>query len=76
MGRVRVLSLFALLGFVVGSVGYSVLSWIASHSVFVVSVSAVPLLDILTAPWFLSGLASSALSVIIVTTVARFTPET
>ncbi|MFQ6075196.1 MAG: hypothetical protein ACE5Z5_03525 [Candidatus Bathyarchaeia archaeon] len=75
MGRVKVLSLFALLGFVIGSVGYFVLSWIADHSIFIVSVSAVPLLDILTAPWFLSGLAGSALSVIIVTTVAHFTPE-
>lgn len=75
MGRVKVLSIFALLGFVVGSVGYFAIDWIATHHIFVVSVSTVPLWEVLVAPWFLSGLAGSALSVIFVTAAARITPE-
>jgi hypothetical protein len=72
-GRVKALASIALLGFVLGAATNLVFSWIATNNFLkttalslpiptpAVKITAVPVpvLDMLIAPWFLSGLAGS-----------------
>ncbi len=75
MGRIKILSMFALVGFLVGSGGYFLASWLASFRALVFIVPAVPVIDILLAPWFLSGTAGAVLAIAIVVAMAHMAPE-
>ena len=57
MGRIKILGLFALLGFVAGIVAN-----FAYHEVFPILLKIVP--EILRSEWILSGLAGSLLTII------------
>ncbi len=61
-GKTKLLFSFAFLGFLVGSAAYYVFDWLIVNSML----RPIPLLEILTAPWFLSGIAGSFLSIAIV----------
>jgi len=70
-GRTKLLLSFAFIGFLVGSAAYLVFDWILMNT----TISAIPILGIVSAPWFLSGIAGSLLSVIAVYVSARFSGE-
>ena len=57
MGRIKILGLFALLGFIAG-----VIANFAHHAVFSILLKIVP--EILRSEWILSGLAGSLLTII------------
>ena len=69
--RTKLLLSFALVGFLVGSAAYFVFDWIIINSALGIFYMPVPIF----APWFLSGIAGSLLSVIAVYVAARFSGE-
>ncbi len=60
-GRNKLLITFAFLGFLLGSVVYFAFDWIALNY----SLGPFPILAIISSPWFLSGIAGSLLSVVV-----------
>ncbi len=75
-GRTKLLLSFALLGFLVGSATYLVFNWIITNSAIgIVYVYPTPILEVISAPWFLSGIAGSLLSVIVIYVSAHFSGE-
>ena len=69
--RTKLLLSFALFGFLVGSAIYFVFDWLIINS----TIRPVPILEIISTPWFLSGIAGSFLSVITVYVSAYFSGE-
>ena len=75
-GRTKLLLSFALLGFLVGSATYLVFNWIITNSAIgIIYIYPTPILEVISAPWFMSGIAGSLLSVIIIYVSARFSGE-
>ena len=75
-GRTKLLLSFALLGFLVGSATYLVFNWIITNSAIgIIYIYPTPILEVISAPWFMSGIAGSILSVIIIYVSARFSGE-
>ena len=72
-GKNKLLLSFALIGFLVGSVAYFVFDWLIINSN--IALQPVPILEIISAPWFLSGIAGSFLSVIAVYASTYFSGE-
>ncbi len=69
--RTKLVLSFALIGFLVGSSGYFLLNWILVNSTPGILYVPVPIF----APWFLSGIAGSLLSVIAIYIFANFSQK-
>jgi len=69
LGRTTLLIGFAFLGFLLGSVAYMAFDWIFVNAA--IGIQPVPILTILSAPWFISGIAGSLLSIAILYVSAR-----
>ena len=79
MNRIKTLFSFALIGFVLGVVGHSIINYAKTvdfhyNTAFLDSVIDVGR-SILTSPWFLSGLAGSILLVSIALVIAYISPR-
>ena len=68
--KTKLLLSFAILGFLIGSTTYYAFNWLIISNA--IGILPIPILDIIYAPWFLSGIAGSLLSVIIIYLAARF----
>jgi len=71
--KTKLLLSFALLGFLIGSTTYYAFNWLIVSNT--IGILPVPIVDILLAPWFLSGIAGSLLSIIIIYLAARFSSK-
>lgn len=60
-------------GFILGSAAYLVFNWIITSNMVVVT--SVPIASVLFAPWFISGIAGSILSIVMVYMFARFSSD-
>ncbi len=69
-GKTKLLFSFALFGFLVGSAAYYVFDWLLMNAAF-----RLPLLEIITAPWCMSGIAGSAMAIIVVYASAHFSKD-
>ena len=67
-GRTKILTIFALLGFVIGTTAYFVFNWFITHNL--IKITAIPVIDILLSPWFISGLAGAILAITILAVFA------
>ena len=67
-GRTKLLLFFSFMGFLLGSTGYYIFNWIAVNSKPEILYIPIPVF----APWFLSGIAGSFLSIIAISIAARF----
>jgi len=72
-GRTKLLLTFALAGYLIGAVAYVAFDWIFVNAA--VGIQPVPILAILTAPWFLSGIAGALLAMAILYLSAKFTSD-
>ena len=61
---------FALLGFLLGSTAYVIFD-----TFLLKSLAPIPIMEILSAPWFLSGIAGSALSTVAIYASAHFSGD-
>ncbi len=68
-GRTKILTIFALLGFVIGTTAYFVFNWFVTHNL--IKITAISILDILVSPWFVSGLVGAILAITILAVFAR-----
>ena len=73
MGRTKLLLAFALFGFLIGSAAYFLFDWILTNTT--IGIRPVPILAIITAPWFISGIAGSFLSMTAIYVSARYSKE-
>jgi hypothetical protein len=64
--RTKVLSSFALFGFLIGTAAYLIFDWIVTSNLIQVAPQAV-----LASPWFVSGIAGAILSTLLVVVIAR-----
>lgn len=69
--RTKILLSFAFIGFLGGVSLYFLLSWLIIGS----ALQAMSILDVVSAPWFLSGIAGSLLSIVLVYFAARFSSK-
>ena len=72
-GKTKLFVSFALLGFLIGSAAYYVFDWVLANLSIVLW--PIPILEIITAPWFISGIAGSLLLMAVLLVSARFTGE-
>ena len=72
--RTKLLLSFALFGFLIGATVYVVFDWLIINSAIGIQLQ-VPILVVLITPWFLSGVAGSLLSVIIIYVSAHHSSE-
>ena len=70
-GKTKLIFCFACFGFVVGSAAYYLFDWILMNTALL----SIPFLDIVMAPLFLSGIAGSALSIVVVYAFAHFSKD-
>ena len=68
-GRTKILTIFALLGFVIGTTAYFVFNWFVTHNL--IKITAISIIDILLSPWFVSGLVGAILAITIMAVFAR-----
>jgi hypothetical protein len=68
-GRTKILTIFALLGFVIGTTAYFVFNWFVTHNL--IKITAISIIDILLSPWFVSGLAGAILAITILAVFAH-----
>jgi len=69
--RSKMLLAFAFIGFTVGTVTYFFFDWIIKNSAFGVLYLPIPVF----APWFMSGMAGSLLSVAAIYVAARYSAK-
>lgn len=69
--RTKLLLSFAFIGFLVGSAGYFLFNWILINSAAGILYLPFPVF----APWFMSGIAGSLLTVIAVYVAAHFSAQ-
>jgi len=72
-GRTKLLLAFALLGFFIGTFAYYIFDWVVLNASL--KIQPVPILEILTAPWFISGIVGSFLAMGALYLTARFTGD-
>ena len=70
MGRTKTLTSIAAIGFLIGVLSYFLFGWISTTIV----VTPIQIMDVVLAPWFLSGIAGSAISLGLVFLMA-YLPE-
>jgi hypothetical protein len=68
-GRTKILTIFALLGFVIGTTAYFFFNWFVTHNL--IKITAISIIDILLSPWFVSGLAGAILAITILAVFAH-----
>ena len=68
-GRTKILTIFALIGFVIGTTAYFVFNWFVTHNL--IKITAISVVDILLSPWFISGLAGAILAITILAVFAH-----
>ena len=68
-GRTKILTIFALLGFVIGTTAYFVFNWFVTHNL--IKITAISIIDILLSPWFVSGMAGAILAITILAVFAH-----
>ena len=73
LGRFRLILSFALLGFLVGVAAYIIVDLFTLSSI--IGLSQNFLLQIASAPWFLSGIGGAVLSVVIIAAFVHFTAD-
>ena len=71
--RTKLLLSFALFGFLIGATVYVVFDWLIINSA--IGINAVPIVEVILTPWFLSGIAGSLLSMIIIYVSAQFSSQ-
>jgi len=73
VSRFKMLASLAVLGFAIGVVTYLTFNWLATFVTFPVAAIPIYIPRILIAPWFLSGLAGSIFTLVIVIVIAYVT---
>lgn len=68
-GRTKILTIFALFGFIIGTTAYFVFNWFVTHNL--IKITAISVIDILLSPWFISGLAGAILAITILAVFAH-----
>jgi multisubunit Na+/H+ antiporter MnhE subunit len=69
-GKTKILTSFAVFGFCIGAIVYMIVNWITTNNLL--RFTPIPVMEILLAPWFISGTAGATLSILIVILVARY----
>lgn len=72
-GRSKLMFSIGAFGFLLGTAAYFVFNWFATNNMIIVT--SIPIADVIFAPWFISGIAGSILSIIIVFLFARFSSK-
>ena len=72
-GRTKLFLSFAIFGFLIGTATYFVFDWIFANAA--IGIQPVPILEVISAPWFISGIAGSLLSMAIIYVFAKFSAE-
>ncbi len=72
-GLSKIMLSIGIFGFVLGTAAYFVFNWFVTSNVVVVT--SVPVVNVLFAPWFISGIAGSLLSCLIVYMFGRFSSD-
>ena len=72
-GRTKLLLSFAILGYFIGMAAYFVFDWILTN--LSIGIQPVPILAIISAPWFISGIAGSFLSIAVLFAFVKFSNE-
>ena len=79
MGRLKTLSALALLGFMIGTASYIVFDFVTSIDLYNHSASVMWFFevgrDVISSPWFISGLLGSVLVMAIAFAIAYITPR-
>ena len=79
MGRLKTLSALALLGFMIGTASYIVFDFVTSIDLYDHSASVMWFFeasrDVISSPWFISGLLGSVLVMAIAIAIAYITPR-
>jgi hypothetical protein len=69
--RTKILTLSAVFGFVAGTVGYFVFTWLVANDLIHINLPSVS--NLITSPWFIAGTVGALISAIIVILFARLT---
>lgn len=72
-GKPKLMLSIGFFGFLLGTAAYFAFNWFATNNMIIVT--SVPIADVIFAPWFISGIAGSILSIIIVSLFGRFSSE-
>ena len=73
LGKKTLIIAFALLGFIIGAAIYFALDLIVAPTAMIGPLPG--FVEILTAPWFISGIAGALLSVAVILVFAKFSHE-
>jgi len=69
-GKTKILMTFALFGFFIGAIAYLIVSWFTTNNLL--RFTPIPIMELILAPWFISGTAGATLSIFIVIILARY----
>jgi len=72
-GRTKLLVSFAFLGFFIGTAAFYAFDWLLNNTAM--GTYQTPILEMVTRPWFLSGIGGSILSVVVLFVSAKFLTE-
>ena len=72
-GKTKLLLSFAILGYLIGATAYFAFDWILAHTA--IGIQPFPIMTVLTAPWFISGIAGALLSMAVLYVSARFSSD-
>jgi len=68
--KTTLISSFAVLGFLLGTISYSVFNWFASNNM--IYIATIPLSDLILSPGFVSGVIGSLIAVLAMYVYAHF----
>ncbi|MCW4039655.1 MAG: hypothetical protein NWE83_02765 [Candidatus Bathyarchaeota archaeon] len=68
--RTKVLTTFAIFGFIVGTIAYFIFNWFVSNNL--IRFTPPSIVNVMMSPWFVSGTVGALLSTIIVVVFAHF----
>ena len=72
-GRSKLMFSIGAFGFLLGTAAYFIFNWLAMNNIIIVT--SVPIANVILSPWFISGIAGSIVSIVIVYIFGRFSSE-
>ena len=71
--RTKILTTFAIFGFLIGTAAYFIFNWARTASLL--ELNPAPIANLILSPWFTSGIVGAILAMLIVFIVARLKRE-
>jgi len=72
-GLSKIMLSISIFGFILGTAAYFVFNWFVTNNI--IFVTYVPVISIVFAPWFISGIAGAILSLLIVYIFGRYSSD-